>query len=218
VPNAGLTLTFGQGALGANTRVDYQPLVSPPVSTSTTSQPNQQQLIQAAQETNQTAVQVLAQQNVPPPPVVASGGGVIQSLFQLEATNTTNNSNVTTFNAPVTLAIVVPPGTLSLAGGNVANVQVFRFNETTRAWVQVACTSGAGGLSCSTSGFSIWAMVVATQLAAAPGGGTPVAPRPAATGTGVAKDSMSLLPLVGLVLVAGGLAGAGAYAVQRRRS
>lgn len=46
----------------------------------------------------------------------------------------------------------------------------------------------------------------------------PVAPRPAATGTGVAEDSMSLLPLAGLVLVAGGLAGAGTYAVQRRRS
>lgn len=215
VPNSGLTLNFGQGALGANTRVDYRPLVSPPIVPANAPPPSQQQQVQAAQQTSGTAIQALAAQNVPPPPGVnaAGTGGLIQSVFQLDATNTANNAGVTTFGAPVTLAIVVPPTTLSLAGGNLANVQVFRFNETTRAWVQVACSAGASGLSCSTSGFSIWAMVVVTPVPAAP-----VAPRPAATGTGVAEDSMSLLPLAGLVLVAGGLAGAGAYAVQRRRS
>ena len=222
VPNAGLTLSFGQGVLGANTKVDFKPLVSPPVAPAAgTAQPTLVQQNQAAQQTNTTAVQTLAAQNVPPPPGVSVGGGpggVIQSLFQLDATNTTNNSNVTTFNAPVILAIVVPPGTLSLAGGNLANVQVFRFNETTRVWIQVACTSGAGGLSCSTSGFSIWAMVVVTPAAVGPAQQAPVAPRPAATGTGVTEDSMSLLPMMALVLVAGSLVGVGAYAVQRRRS
>lgn len=215
VPNAGLTLNFGQGALGSNTKVDYKPLVSAPVVSPTATSLTQ---TQAAQQTNTAAVQALAAQNVPPPPVVASGGGVIQSLFQLDATNTTNNSNVTTFNAPVTLAIVVPPGTLALAGGNLANVQVFRFSETTRAWVQVACTTGAGGLNCSTSGFSLWALVVATQVAAGPAQQAPAAPRPANTGTGITDDSMSLLPMMALVLVAGTLAGVGAYAVRRRRS
>ncbi len=141
---------------------------------------------------------------------------MIQSLFQLEATNTTNNSNVTTFNGSVQLAIVVPAGTLSLAGGNLANVQVFRFSETTRAWVQVACTSGPGGLSCSTASFSLWALVVTGNTPAQQA--TPVVPRPAATGTGVAEDSMALLPMLALVLAAGSLVGVGAYAVQRRRS
>lgn len=213
VPNAGLTLNFGQGALAANTKVDFTPLVSAPLTTPTTTAG----LALAAQQTNTAAVQALAQQNVPPPPGVSGGTGVIQSLFQLDATNTTNNTGVTTFGAPVTLAIVVPPNTLSLAGGSLANVQVFRFNETTRVWTQVACTAGAGGLSCSTTGFSIWALVVATQ-ATGPAQQAPVAPRPAATGTGVTDDSTSLMSIVILVLVAGGLVGGGAYAVQRRRS
>lgn len=220
MPNAGLTITFGNGALSANTRVDFTPLVPAP----TTAAPTPLQV----QQTNQAAVQTLVNLNVPPPPGVATGGGVIQSLFSLDATNTTTGQGVTTFNAPVTLAIVVPPGTLSLAGGNLSNVQVFRFNESTRAWAQVSCGVGPGGLSCSTAGFSLWALVVATQLAVTPGqqvpgtvpgagGATPVAPRPAATGTGVAQDSMSILPMIALVLAAGSATGAGAYAVRRRR-
>lgn len=218
VPNAGLTLNFGQGALGANTKVDFTPLVSvPPLSPTATALTQGQQTL-TAQQTNTAAVNALAAQNVPPPPVVASGGGVIQSLFQLDATNTTSNSRVTVFNAPVTLAIVVPPGTLSLAGGNLANVQVFRFSETTRTWVQVSCTTGAGGLNCSTPGFSLWALVVATQLAAGPAQQAPAGPRPANTGTGVADDSNSLVPMLALVLAAGSLVGVGAYAMRRRRS
>lgn len=222
VPNAGLTLNFGAGALGANTRVDFTPLVAPPVVLPNAPPLTPVLLLQQAQQTSGTALQTLTAQNVPPPPGVAVGGGagsLIQSLFRLDATNVATNADVTTFNAPVTLAIVVPPGTLSLAGGNLANVQVFRFNEATRVWVQVACTAGAGGLSCSTSGFSLWAMVVVTQVAAAPGQpAAPVAPRPAATGTGLAEGSMSLLPMMALVLAAGSLVGAGAYAVRRRRS
>jgi hypothetical protein len=220
VPNAGLTLNFGQGALGANTRVDFAPLVAPPTTSTVTPQ--------QAQQTNSNAVLSLTTQNIPPPPGVnaAGGGSLIQSLFTLNATNTTNNTGVTTFNAPVTLAIVVPPGTLSLAGGNLANVQVFRFNETTRAWVQVACGAGGGGLSCSTSGFSIWALVIVTPVApqttpatgTGAGGATPVAPRPAATGTGLAPESTAILPMIAAILAMGGLLGAGAFAVQRRRS
>lgn len=221
VPNAGLTINFGNGALGANTRVDFTPLVPPPTTNTVTPQ--------QAQQTNNNAVLSLTTQNIPPPPGVSTtgtGGALIQSLFTLNATNTTNNSGVTTFNAPVTLAIVVPAGTLSLAGGNLANVQVFRFNETTRAWVQVACGVGAGGLSCSTSGFSVWALVIATPAApqttpatgTGAGGATPVAPRPAATGTGLAPESTSILPMLGAILALGGLLGVGAFAVQRRRA
>ncbi len=219
VPNAGLTINFGQGALSTNTKVDFTPLVPAPTTTTTTPQ--------QAQQTSTAAVQSLTSQNVPPPPGVGgTGGSLIQSLFTLDASSTTNGEKTNTFNAPVTLAIVVPPATLGLAGGNLANVQVFRFNETNRAWVQVACSASATGLSCSTSGFSIWALVVATpaggQIAPAigtdAGGATPVTPRPANTGTGVTPDSTSTLSMLAAILAAGSLLGAGAFAVQRRRS
>lgn len=45
-----------------------------------------------------------------------------------------------------------------------------------------------------------------------------VTPRPAATGMGVAEDSISMLPLVGFILAAGSVTGAGAYLVRRRGS
>ncbi len=56
-----------------------------------------------------TALTVLSDRGVPPPPgVTGTTGNLIQSVFQLDATNTTNGQTTNTFNAPVTLAIVVP--------------------------------------------------------------------------------------------------------------
>ncbi len=108
--------------------------------------------------------------------------------------------------------------TLALAGGNIANILVVRFDSTTRQWNRVPCVAGGSGLVCTTSAFSVWAVMVKPVAGVTLQQATPAAPRPATTGTGVGDDSTMLLPMLALILAAGGLVGVGAYAVQRWRS